>query len=294
MTNERRRRKVSTDFLLHQLQNTSLERKKKVQLSIDSFLIALQPPQSEPLIVQSTESEPSRHSFDTAITAVMRDLVETAASFKRKVVCSSPALAPLAEPGGKKTLVLDLDETLVHCTTSSASPDDQKPASLGHDFAFAVSFRGEQIQVFCKMRPGLLGFLRDASQHFRVVVFTASQKIYADALLDVLDPDRTIFSARLFRDSCTVAPNGSLLKDLKMVGAPLSEVVIVDNAPQSFILHLENGIPIVSWYDNEGDEELAHLLRLLKRLDVHGGDVREFIKGEFEWFCTTGGFGDGS
>jgi hypothetical protein len=33
-------------------------------------------------------------------------------------------------------------------------------------------------------------------------VFTASQKIYADTLLNLIDPKRRFFRHRVFRDSC--------------------------------------------------------------------------------------------
>jgi len=40
----------------------------------------------------------------------------------------------------------------------------------------------------------------------------------------------------------------------------------VDNAVYSFAFQLDNGIPIVSWFDNENDKELSNLIGYLSYL----------------------------
>ena len=82
--------------------------------------------------------------------------------------------------------VLDLDETLVHSTLDTCDSPD---------FAFSVVFNGRRHIVNVKRRPHLAAFLEAAAALFEVVVFTASQKIYAEQLINVLDPSRRALPA---------------------------------------------------------------------------------------------------
>ena len=52
------------------------------------------------------------------------------------------------------------------------------------------------------IRPGAIDFLKKMSKIFQIVIFTASHKKYADAILNRLDPSRKLITKRLYRDSC--------------------------------------------------------------------------------------------
>ncbi|GFR47617.1 hypothetical protein Agub_g9353 [Astrephomene gubernaculifera] len=171
-----------------------------------------------------------------------------------------------------KTLVLDLDETLVH---SSLEAVDRS------DFSFPVLFNGMEHTVFVRQRPYLRDFMVRVSALFEVVVFTASQRIYAERLLDILDPGSELVRHRIYRDSCVVV-DGNYLKDLSVLGRDLAHTVIVDNSPQAFGFQVDNGIPIESWYDDEADRELLKLLPFLEALaGEEVADVRPRIRAQF-------------
>lgn len=47
----------------------------------------------------------------------------------------------------------------------------------------------------------------------------------------------------------------------------MTDIVLVDNSVYSFAFQLDNGIPIVSFYDDANDEEMLHLKFFLECLN---------------------------
>ncbi|XP_065023524.1 uncharacterized protein C2F7.02c-like isoform X2 [Musa acuminata AAA Group] len=198
-------------------------------------------------------------------------LSRTSPDFPQAVSSSCPNLSPKETQQRKPiTLVLDLDETLVH---STLEPCD------GADFTFPIILDVQTHTVYVRRRPFLQMFLERVAQMFEIVIFTASQSVYAAQLLDMLDPDHKIISKRMYRESC-IFSEGSCTKDLGILGIDLAKVAIIDNSPQVFHLHVNNGIPIESWFDDPSDHALVQILPFLETL-VGAEDVRPIIAQKF-------------
>ena len=149
-----------------------------------------------------------------------------------------PPYLPEARDPTCYTLVLDLDETLVHY----------------YEMNGEGSFR---------IRPGCEKFLREMSEMYEVVIFTAAMQDYADWVLDSIDKHKYI-TYRLYRQHAS--PTGMVfVKDLSRIGRPLHKTIIVDNVAENFSLQPDNGIFIKSWFEDPTDTALHELAPLLKR-----------------------------
>ena len=171
----------------------------------------------------------------------------------------------------KKTLILDLDETLVH---SSFDPFPK------NDIVLNINFDGIYYKIYVLVRPGAEEFIKNISQYFELVVFTASISKYASPLLDILDKERYI-QHRLYRDNCTFL-DGIYVKPLKRIGRSLKDIIIVDNSPLAYAFDNDNGLPITSWFDDKNDKELFDITPLLIFLSKTN-DVRKYIE-KFVYF----------
>ena len=155
----------------------------------------------------------------------------------------------------KKTLVLDLDETLVHSSFN---------ASENAQIMIPINVESNPCNIYVQVRPGVSYFIEEASKIFEVVIYTASLSKYADPLMTKLDPSN-FWSNRLFREHCTVC-NNVFIKDLLFLGKNMKDVIIIDNSPNSYAFQNENAIPITSWYGdgvNNVTKEQANQGKLL-------------------------------
>lgn len=97
--------------------------------------------------------------------------------------CASPSAFKLPNQYwkcdfGKKTLVLDLDETLIHSEFTE----------MGFKGSANMILRMHGTEIgFCWFRPHLKEFLEEVTKLYEVVIFTASQPIYANQIIDKLE-----------------------------------------------------------------------------------------------------------
>ena len=166
----------------------------------------------------------------------------------------------------KKTLVLDLDETLVHSQFGAFN--------IPSDVVINIEIENELHEIHVLIRPGVKEFLEKMSKLYEIVIFTASISKYAGPLLDILDKEK-FCSFRLFREHCTLI-NSSFVKDLKKLGRDLKNIIIVDNSPLAYLLNSDNGLPILTWFDDKYDQELYKITPVLEFLS-EVPDVREYI-----------------
>ncbi|PKA51670.1 Mitochondrial import inner membrane translocase subunit TIM50 [Apostasia shenzhenica] len=182
---------------------------------------------------------------------------------------STSSSLPLPSATGRKTIVLDLDETLIHSTTGI--PPER------YDFVVRPWIEGQEMTFYVLKRPGVDELLCSAAEFFEVIIFTAGLKEYASLILDQLDPSRKLIAHRLYRDSCREAQGGKLTKDLSGLGRDLRKVVIVDDNPVCYALQKENAVPVTPFIDDLGDRELR---RVMSFLNVAGGfeDMRDAVE----------------
>ena len=150
----------------------------------------------------------------------------------------------------KGTIIFDLDETLAHCDLQNIQLADHQ---------ITVVENGAKTAVGVYIRPYATECLKELAKDFELIVFTASNSNYADQVIDILDPDCTLFSHRLFRQNCIKAMNGPHIKDLRILNRDLSKTLIVDNSILSFAFQMDNGIPIIPFYNDRNDSILPKL-----------------------------------
>lgn len=80
---------------------------------------------------------------------------------------------------GKKLLVFDMDETLIHCIPS---PKEDTPCDVKVPYRYHKLLEYKYVNI----RPYVVECLLELSKMFQIVVFTASTQDYADPLLNYL------------------------------------------------------------------------------------------------------------
>lgn len=189
----------------------------------------------------------------------------------------------MGEKKRHKTLVLDMDETLIH---AEILPEKAKPIK---DADFTITLKNinsnneeETFVVYVKIRPFYDECMESLANLYEIVVFTAAEQEYADEILNVLDTENYI-TKRLYRQHCIHVDEKYYVKDLRIIeDRDLSSIVLVDNSIISMAFNIDNGIPVAPFYRwTKNDEELLFLHSYLDDL-YHVDDVIEQNKAKFK------------
>eukprot|EP00732_Lithocolla_globosa_P001394 Lithocolla_globosa_v1_NODE_686_length_3437_cov_22.345062.p1 type:complete len:411 gc:universal NODE_686_length_3437_cov_22.345062:2073-3305(+) len=161
---------------------------------------------------------------------------------------------PLPEPYQRLyTLVIDLDETLVHS-----------------EFSLKTGWT-------TKVRPGVSHFIAYMHNFYEIVIFTQKQPHYAEPILNKIDPHNYIMY-RLYQDSTTYK-NGTHYKDLSFLNRDLSKVIIMDDEATVVSLNSDNAIIVPSWKTDPDDRYLFEIIPFLEMMSLSGiQDVRPILK----------------
>jgi hypothetical protein len=128
----------------------------------ESLKLPSTPPQSQPLSALQ-----QHHNSDMHLSTIHEDC-----SYASNLPVVPPYLPPLNTNFRKYTLVLDLDETLIHYV--EATFDDELSAQCS-----PTQSAGQFL-----IRPGAHRFLREMARYFEIVIFTAAMQDVRSAALN--------------------------------------------------------------------------------------------------------------
>jgi len=157
----------------------------------------------------------------------------------------------------KYTLILDLDLTLVSCCVEKCLDNEH-----------------QRYYIKANIRPYALELIRELSSLYEIIIFTASEPDYANAIVNLLDPSRTAIKTVVSRRNCWEKVPGIFVKDLRIFAdRNINDIIIADDSIYSFAFQISNGVPVQPYelnVENDGnvekDEELKLLLKYLKGL----------------------------
>eukprot|EP00826_Nyctotherus_ovalis_P028119 TRINITY_DN2214_c0_g2_i7.p1 TRINITY_DN2214_c0_g2~~TRINITY_DN2214_c0_g2_i7.p1 ORF type:complete len:358 (+),score=43.55 TRINITY_DN2214_c0_g2_i7:99-1172(+) len=227
-------------------------------------------------MVNETSTSPK---FITTVQTHLRAKLTAEVAFHLATIRAMPAITLedvalrsvelSAQPRGSsgKTLVLDMDDTLAHTLIPMFN---YSKVNLDLRNARTVMYRDDEDaslhSIKIVIRPYAVKLLQELSKVYEIIIFTAAEKCYADAILDVLDPEKKFISKRIYRENCIIKDKYTT-KDLRVLeNRNLKNVVIVDNTISCFAEQLSNGIHVPSYFGARDDNSLEKVLSLLKEI----------------------------
>ena len=173
----------------------------------------------------------------------------------------------------KKIVIFELESTLI--------------SYLGETSSTNININNNTI-IGINIRPHLKSSLDLIKNDYNIVIYSSSSKIYVDKILDFLDPNHDYFNYRLYKENCYkfnidnktyYTKNLNIFKNL----CDLKDIVIVDCSVLGFGFFLENGIPIIPFYDSKEDVELKLVSYYLACISSNY-DLREALKRDMKLY----------
>jgi hypothetical protein len=165
----------------------------------------------------------------------------------------------------KKIVIFELESTLVSCFGEKLSNEENDISNIG-----------------INIRPHLKSSLDLIKNDYHIIIYSSNHQIYVDKILDYLDPNHEYFNYRLYQNNCykfSINNKVYFTKDLNIFKGvcDLKDIVIVDCSVLGFGFFLDNGIPIIPFYDSEEDVELQLLSYYLVCISSNY-DLRQALK----------------
>jgi hypothetical protein len=165
----------------------------------------------------------------------------------------------------KKIVIFELESTLVSCFGEKLSNEENDISNIG-----------------INIRPHLKSSLDLIKNDYNIIIYSSNHQIYVDKILDYLDPNHEYFNYRLYQNNCykfSINNKIYFTKDLNIFKGvcDLKDIVIVDCSVLGFGFFLDNGIPIIPFYDSEEDVELQLLSYYLVCISSNY-DLRQALK----------------
>ena len=153
----------------------------------------------------------------------------------KKIIADNSKKQPLLPPksakyADKKTLVLEIDETLLF----TFFPDEHEGYLMApaRDYDIYLDLPEHNTFLSIYLRNHLKEFLAYIGENFEPILFCNGVKVYVDKLMDIIDKDK-IFVHRLYQDSCDRIFDADenlneLTKDLQKLNRDLSQTILID------------------------------------------------------------------